>query len=140
MNSHLVIFKGSAHVYLQGKGALQAIDTSSPNYHTYFVGTEKSSIKVKDHRLEPIQAAKASIENRLEGDFADIFNQPAEVTIEEQDGVVEIEMKPGEANNSSPTLWMGVIHDGKMPVHKITWEALKPIQENKTAFAVLADD
>jgi hypothetical protein len=32
---------------------------------------------------------------------------------------------------------MGVIRDGKMPVHKIEWEILKPVEEFATAFTAL---
>lgn len=134
------VFRGNARVYLQGKGALQPIDTSSSNFHTYYVGTEESSIVVKDHRQEPVQAAKAELEERTQGVFADIFNQPAVVEISDNDGNIEIEMLSGKQDDDAPILWMGVIYDGKMPVHNIFWETLKPIRENATAFAVLIND
>lgn len=134
------IYSGNARVYLQGKGALQPLDTSSSEFHTYYVGTEESSIIIKDCRPEPVRAAKATLENNIEVEFADIFNQPAEVEISEKDGNVEIKMQPGKQDDMSPILWMGVIDDGKMPVHNITWEALKPIRGDSTAFAILVND
>lgn len=132
-----VVYRGNARVYLQGKGALQPVDISDSNCYTYFVGSAESSIKLLDFRHEPNQAAEAKLENRLNGEFADIFNQPAEVDISEKNGNVEIELKPGKQNNESPILWIGVINDGKMPVHKIAWETLKPIQGGTIAFAAL---
>lgn len=140
MDNKDVIYQGNARVYLQGRGALQPTNVGSSECYTYFVGTEASAIKIKDYRQEPNRAAAAKIENRLEGEFADVFNQPAEIEIKKEDGVVEITMRPGKQDNISPMLWMGVIYDGKMPVHKITWEVLKPIEDNATAFAVLVDD
>ncbi|RPJ26925.1 MAG: hypothetical protein EHM33_09880 [Chloroflexi bacterium] len=140
MTNSDIIYSGNARVYLEGKGALQPVDVSDPNCYTYFVGSVESAIKIKDFRPEPIHAAEAKIQNKLVGEFADVFNQPAEIEIIEEDENIEIAMRPGKQDSVSPILWMGVIYDGKMPVHKITWEALKPIRDDATAFAVLVSD
>ncbi|HEY5730129.1 MAG TPA: hypothetical protein VIS72_08765 [Anaerolineales bacterium] len=140
MDNAVIIYRGNVRVYLQGMGALQPVNIGNSEYHIYYVGTEESSIIIKDHRHEPNQAALAKLENRFEGEFADVFNQPAEVEILENEGKVEIEMLPGKQDAESPILWMGVIFDGKMSVHNITWETLKPISANVTAFAVLVND
>ena len=140
MEDRAIVYRGNARVSLQGVGALQPIEIDNPDYYTYFVGTADSSIKVRDHRQEPNRAALEEIENRSVGEFADVFNQPAEVEIRENDGEVEIEMLPGRFDTASPILWMGVIYDRQMPVHNITWEALKPLGNNATAFAVLVTE
>ncbi|MDL1911737.1 hypothetical protein FBQ81_13775 [Chloroflexi bacterium CFX6] len=132
-----LVYRGNARIYLQGKGALQPVDISDINCYTYFVGSVESSIKLLDFRYDPNKAAEARLNNRLDREFADIFNQPAEVDISEKNGNVEIELKLGRQDNESPILWIGVIDDGKMPVHKIAWETLKPIQGGAIAFAAL---
>jgi hypothetical protein len=140
MNNEEIIYEGNARVYLQGKGALQPIATKDIDCYTYFIGTETSSIQIKDYRTEVNQVAKAALEKRFNGEFADIFNEPARIEIFEAEGIIEIKMHPGQSDSTSPILWMGVIYDGKMPAHEITWESLKPIEGNAIAFAVLVDD
>lgn len=134
------IYRGNARVYLQGKGALQLVDKSDSDCYTYFVGSIESSIKIKDFRKEPIEAAQAIVESRSYSDFASVFNQPAEIEITECERNIEIKMHSTTRNEFLPILWIGVIHDRKMPVHKIAWEALRSIREDLTAFAILVND
>ena len=134
------IFHGNARVYLQGKGALQLVDRSNSQCYTYFIGSVESAIKVKDFRQKPIQAAQAIIEGGFEQEFAEVFNQPAEIKIVGCKDSIEIEMRAGKDEETSPILWMGVINDEKMPVHQIEWETIKPIFGNIAAFAALVND
>lgn len=133
-------FEGYVNIYLQGKGALQPIDINIQDPFSYYVGSPASKILVKDFRKEPTDAAKLTLLGKSKSEFADVFNQPAMVSIDEKEYGVEIELKDCTEKGNFPTLWLGVIYDGKMPVHKITWEALIPIDDNATAFAILVND
>lgn len=134
------IYRGNVQVYLQGKGALQLVDKSDSDCYMYFVGSVESSIKIKDFRREPIEAAQTIVESGSDDNFANVFNQPAEIEITECERNIEIKMHSTTRDESLPILWIGVIHDREMPVHKIEWEALRPIQEDLTAFATLVYD
>lgn len=131
------IFQGNARVYLQGKGALQLVDKSNAQCYTYFIGSMESEIKIKDFRQEPIQAAQATIEGRFDLEFAEVFNEPAQIKIVNSEDSIEIEMHPGKDEGNPPTLWMGTIIDGKMPVQKTEWEEIRPIYDGRVAFAAL---
>jgi len=133
-------FKGNVRVYLEGEQALVPVELHPPDEMKYFIGAEQTHLIIKDFRKNPNQAAQKAIAGETGTEFADVFNQPAWVEVSENAGALEIDMreetaKPGER----PILWLGVIRDGKMPVHKLAWEVLRPTSETAIAFAALVE-
>jgi hypothetical protein len=135
-----LIFRGNVRLYLEGLGALVVIDRSNMDQITYCVGSLASSILIRDHRPKPINAALNTIDGNETTEFAECFNQPAWSEIRESGNKVEIDLFHADAKGDLPILWMGVIRDGKMPVHSILWEVLRPSEESVTAFAALIED
>jgi len=139
MEEKKLIFEGCVRVYLQGVNALRPIKSSIPSKMEYHIGSENTGLIVKDYRCDPVIAAQCTLSGETENDFADIFNQSAKVEVYQvQDGAT-IEMHEASADEISPLLWMGVIYDGKMSVHRIFWEILKPVDTKAIAFAALIE-
>ena len=138
MPQNIYQFQGNSDIYLQGRDALEPVNGTA-GCMTYFVGSAHSKIRVRDHREKSIRAAIDTLNGRdREADlFADIFNQPGWVKIQSAEERVEIDIHEGQTNEDSPTLWLGVIHDGKMAVNDIVWEVLKPVSRSQIAFAAL---
>ncbi len=133
------LFEGKTHVYLEGKGALLPIEVAE-NSITYFIGSEITQLQVMDFRHDPVQAVQRFLEGETDINFAEIFNQSADVVIKTKDNVtLEIELHENSHRGDFPTLWLGVIRDGKMPAHDLYWEILRPVSEEVTAFAALVN-
>lgn len=130
-------FRGSARVYLQGLNALEVAEPISEKMMVYFIGGPESSIKVKDLREQPNKASHAALQGQGVFEFADVFNQPANVHVYASDNETEITLEETSDSDADRTLWLGVIDTGKIPVHTICWEVLKPLQDNRIAFAAI---
>ena len=142
MSKENLLYRGNVHIYLQGQRALLPIHTLREESMSYFIGSKKSKLILRDFREESILAAHrtpAGIESTA---FADAFNQPAyaEVSIADQ-GVeaekVEINLRPTEKSEDFPVLWLGVKNDAMMPMLDIEWEILRPISLEKVAFTAM---
>jgi len=136
-----ILFQGNVNVYLQGKKALSPFGKMHGNLIKYHVGNPNTRITVKDYRKEPVSAVRAIISGNEDLKFSEQFNQPACVTIKKHSKGVTIEMRDGERKETQEAiLWLGVLHDGQMPVHRITWHVFKPVNETSTAFAAIVED
>ena len=124
-------------MYLEGKKALLPLIVDSPDAHSYFIGSKKTKLIIKDYRRDPNLAAQQVLSGNKELDFADVFNKPAWVEVHEVDDYLEIRLYEVLTQGDFPILWLGVNRDGKMPVHKLEWEILRPVRKSVTAFAAL---
>jgi hypothetical protein len=142
MTKENYLYKGNVQIYLQGEKALLPVASRTRNGQiSYFIGSKKSKLLIRDFRREPIHAAHASA--GLEGaEFADAFNQPAyaEVSISERGDEpekIEINLRPTNKSDDFPVLWLGVLNDAMMPMLDIEWEILRPINAEKIAFTAM---
>ncbi len=137
MSSLPLQYRGSAQVYLQGLEALEPSNGASEIPVTYYVGCPESNIFIRDYRLAPSLAARRALTDQDDGEFAEVFSQPASIEVRATDDLTEIELHDGGTDDEPLTLWLGVIDDGRMAVHEIEWETIKFIGETIFAFAAL---
>lgn len=130
-------FSGYARVYLEGREALEVSEKPSNQQMNYFIGTPESELRVCDYRRVPAAAAQKALAGIEEFAFAEFFCQSAWVEIFADADSAEIVMREGEHDGKLPTLWLGVIENDRMPAHTISWELLKPLPDERTAFAAL---
>ena len=142
MSKENYLYRGNVQIYLQGEKALLPVASKTRDGQvSYFIGSKKSKLLIRDYRREPIHAAHASA--GLEGtEFADAFNQPAyaEVSISEKGSEpekIEINLRPTNKRDDFPVLWLGVLNDAMMPMLDIEWEILRPINAEKIAFTAM---
>ncbi|RPJ20485.1 MAG: hypothetical protein EHM33_28350, partial [Chloroflexi bacterium] len=137
-----VLYRGNVQIHLQGQRALLPIGSTHEDQVTYFIGSKKSKLLIRDFREEPILAAQRNPAG-IEGvDFTVAFNQPAyaEVAMEalgEEPERVEIHLRPAKDNDDIPVLWLGVKNDLLMPMLDIEWEIMRPISSKKIAFTAM---
>lgn len=134
-----LIFEGNVQVYLQGKNALLPYGTLNHEIITYFIGSRRSSLTLKDFRQRPIRAAHHILSGKNGFEFADVFNEPALVKVysHTEKNQLEIEMYDNTSIYDNGILWLGVIDNNEMSVQDIEWEVLRPISKKRTAFAAL---
>jgi hypothetical protein len=136
-----VFFQGNVQVHLQGKEALLPVETRQNNRITYFIGGQDTALLVRDYRQDPIHAAHLAISRQDGKDFARVFNQPAYAKIliseENEEENIEIDLLPADDEQHLPVLWMGILDEPQIPAYKVDWEFLKPLDEDKVAFAIL---
>lgn len=137
-----VLYRGNVQIHLQGPRALLPTDSHSADQVTYFIGSKKSKLLIRDFREEPILAAQRNPAGIEGADFTVAFNQPAyaEVAMEvlgEEPERVEIHLRPAKENEDNPVLWLGVKNDMLMPMLDIEWEILRPISAKKIAFTAM---
>ena len=144
-----ILFEGNTKVYLQGQGALSRYGKLSRKLTRFHVANQKTRIVVRDYRPKPVEAVYQIVAN---GDqqikFSEQFNLPAWVKIRKNSHGISIEMHDEQKNDgvlstelgTDALLWLGVIRDGTMPVHRITWHVFKPISESGTAFVALVQN
>ena len=137
-----VLYRGNVQIHLQGQQALLPIDSNREDQVTYFIGSKKSKLLIRDFREEPIHAAQRGPLGIQGADFAAAFNKPAyaEVAIEalgEEPERVEIHLRPAKDNEDTPVLWLGIKNDMLMPMLDIEWEILRPISSKKIAFTAM---
>jgi len=142
MSNENYLYQGNVHIHLQGQHALLPIDATREDQVTYFIGSKKSKLLIRDFREEPILAAHSAPTGIEGAEFAVAFNQPAyaEVSITENGNEpekVEINLRPAKDNDDIPVLWMGVKNDLLMPMLDIEWEILRPISSKKIAFTAM---
>lgn len=136
------LYQGNVHIHLQGPHALLPIDSTREDQVTYFIGSKKSKLLIRDFREEPIQAAQRAPLGIQGAEFAVAFNQPAyaEVAVVENGSEpekVEISLRPAKGRDDSAVLWMGVKNDLLMPMLDIEWEIMRPISAKKIAFTAM---
>jgi len=142
MSKANVLYRGNVHIHLQGENALLLIDPNREDQVTYFIGSRKSKLLIRDFREEPIQAAHQATSGIECTEFTDAFNQPAyaEVAIANKGSAperIEIHLRPTEENEDFPVLWLGVKNDLLMPMLDIEWEILRPISSEQIAFTAM---
>jgi hypothetical protein len=142
MINETALFRGNVQVDLHGQNALIPVGEISQNQMTYYVGSKRSKLVVRDYRENPILAAQQVLSGRDGEKFADIFNQGAYTeVIATHNGPdlqnIEIHLHPASQRGEFPVLWFGIIDDLKMPNVDAEWEILRPISLKKVAFAVL---
>ena len=142
MSKENYLYKGNVQIYLQGENALLPVASKTrADQASYFIGSKKSKLLIRDFRRAPIHAAHAS--HGLEGsEFADAFNQPAyaEVSVSERGDEpekIEINLRPTNNSDDFPVLWLGVLNDAMMPMLDIEWEILRPINSERIAFTAM---
>src|SRR6185503_7048326 len=133
MSKENYLYRGNVQLYLQGEKALLPVASKNRNSQiSYFIGSKKSKLLIRDFRKGPIHAAHHD-RSGLEGsEFADAFNQPAyaEVSVSERGDEpekIEINLRPTSKSDDFPVLWLGVLNDAMMPMLDIEWEILRPI-------------
>ena len=134
------IYKGHVQVYLQGQNALIPIDATCADQITYFVGSEKSELVIRDYRKGPILAAHRALSGLDGVEFASIFNQPAQVEINDNEDRVEIDLYESSENDLNSMLWLGVTKEDNIPLHYMIWEKFSNIDNCTLAFAALIND
>lgn len=143
MSKETYLYRGNVQVYLQGEKALFPVASKNrQGQASYFVGSKKSKLLIRDFRLEPILAAHHAQAGFEGAEFADAFNQPAyaEVSVSEKEGEpekIEINLRPTSKSDDFPVLWLGVLNDSMMPMLDIEWEFLRPINAEKIAFTAM---
>jgi hypothetical protein len=142
MENENYLYQGNVHVHLQGQHALLPIDSNREDQITYFIGSRKSKLLIRDFREEPILAAQRAGSEIDAAEFAMAFNQPAyaEVSVTSNGSEpekVEIHLRPGKDTEDTPVLWLGVKNDLLMPMLDIEWEILRPISSKKIAFTAM---
>lgn len=137
MSDKSFYFKGHVRVYLQGMKAL-AVHTQSSNYFSYYLGSPRTHIKVRDFRKNTFSAARKAIQGEGVFEFAQDFNQAALAKIRLKKGQVKIDMHEGSADETDPILWLGVVNNGEeMPLTYFDWEIFRPVSATRTGFAML---
>ena len=142
MSNENYLYQGNVHIHLQGQHALLPIDSHREDQVTYFIGSKKSRLLIRDFREEPLRAAQRAPSGIDAAEFAVAFNQPAyaEVSVTpngSEPEKVEIHLRPGEDSDDTPVLWLGVKNDLLMPMLDIEWEILRPINSKKIAFTAM---
>ena len=142
MSTANYLYQGNVHIHLQGQHALLPIETQREDQVTYFIGSKKSRLLIRDFREEPIQAAQRAPLGVQGAEFAVAFNQPAyaEVSVTENGSEpekVEINLRPARDKDDIPVLWLGVKNDLLMPMLDIEWEIMRPISAKKIAFTAM---
>ncbi len=134
-----IVYEGNVRVYLQGKGALLPYGRLDQKNISYFLGSRRSSILLKDFRQKPAHAARHILSGNNSIEFADVFNEPAWVQVytNPDKDELEIELHESKSAKGKNTLWLGVLDDNEMSVQEVEWEVLRPIGKKRTAFAVL---
>lgn len=136
MDKKTHIFHGDVNVYLQGRNALFSLGYDADTM-VYFIFSPQSAILIRDHRRAPNDAANQVLNGNHEFEFADVFNQPAWVELEETSNGIIIDLSESDSRSSKNLiLWVGVLED-EMPVRIVEWEYLIPVEENQIAFAAL---
>ena len=131
MSKENYLYRGNVEIYLQGQGALRPIHSIREDQMSYFIGSKKSKLLLRDFREKPILAAHHAPSGIESTEFADAFNRPAyaEVSVSEK-GIetekIEINLRPTEEAQDFPVLWLGVMNDAMMPMLDIEWEVLRP--------------
>lgn len=141
MTKENVLYQGNVQIYLQGEKALLPTGTERTDQISYFIGSKKSKLLIRDFRKRPIQAAHRS-QAGIEGtEFAHAFNQPAYAEVSIATGSepekIEINLRPTEEREDFPVLWLGIMNDLMMPMLDIEWEILRPISMEKVAFTAM---
>jgi hypothetical protein len=143
MSKENYFYRGNVQIYLQGEKALLPVASRNRSGQiTYFIGSKKSKLLIRDFRKEPILAAHHAGSGVEGSEFADAFNQPAyaEVSISErgrEPEKIEINLRPTDKSEDFPVLWLGVLSDAMMPMLDIEWEILRPINAEKIAFTAM---
>ena len=142
MSKENLLYKGNVQIYLQGEKALLPTGTERADQVSYFIGSKKSKLLIRDFRRRPIQAAHRGHAGVEGTEFANAFNQPAyaEVSIAQKGGEpekVEIHLLPTDEREDFPVLWLGIMNDLMMPMLDIEWEILRPISMEKVAFTAM---
>ena len=142
MSNENYVYQGNVHVHLQGQHALLPIDSNREDQVTYFIGSKRSKLLIRDISEEPIHAAQRAPLGIQGAEFAVAFNQPAyaEVAVTKNGSdpeKVEINLRPAKGKDDIPVLWMGVKNDLLMPMLDIEWEIMRPISAKKVAFTAM---
>lgn len=135
-----LLYDGPAGVYLEGEKALWFIGDLKRDVITYAVGSVETPIIIHDFRSTAVEAAFKTNTDQGQREFADNFNQSSWVRIKEHVDQIEIDLNEYEQMEAKTVLWLGVIHDGEMPVHRVLWQRLQPVGETSVAFVVLTND
>jgi hypothetical protein len=138
-----ILFQGQVDVYLQGKSALAPFGKLNDDLIKYYVGNSNTRITVKDYRKEPVCAVHKIISGDQNLKFSEQFNQPAYIKIRKGSRGITIELRDSdreEKSSNSALLWLGVLYNGQMPIHRITWHVFKPVNETIIAFAAVVED
>ena len=142
MDTRDILYQGNVNIYLEGQRALLPIThLEESDNMAYFIGSDNTRLLVRDFRKTPNDVAKQVLSGDNSVEFADVFNQAAWLEVQEQNGNVEFNIHESYDKGDFPILWLGVIRAGKMPVHNIAWEVLRPLDdEASVAFAVLVQN
>jgi hypothetical protein len=137
-----ILYRGNVQIHLQGPRALLPAEPHQQNEISYFIGSKKSRLLIRDFREDAIRAAQSHPAGVEGADFAAAFNKPAfaEVAMEalgEDPEKVEINLRPAKENEDTPVLWLGVKNDALMPMLDIEWEIMRPISGRKIAFTAM---
>jgi hypothetical protein len=142
MSTDNYLYRGNVQIHLQGPHALLPIHSDREDQIACFIGSRKSRLIIRDHREQPVLAARNTPSGIEGSEFAKAFNQPAyvEVAVSRKDDEpkkIEINLRDAEKNDEFPVLWLGVKNDSLMPMLDIEWEIMRPISVEKVAFTAM---
>ncbi len=134
----ITIYNNIAQVRLEGARALQPVDWMSESQITYYIGDEKSNIRVNDYRTGPNQSAIEAIGEKDRKSFYKSFSQPASVVIKEHDDGILIELSEPEGSAPEyPILWLGLSKGDNLDHTSMSWFTLRDTGGPRKAFAAL---
>lgn len=135
-----LLFSGKVRIHLQGKNALLPFGTSAQNEMGYHLGAENTALLILDHRTEPVQAANLALQTGDISLFPAVFNQPAWVAINQERETIRISLYEGDAGETDPILWMGVLENNQIPIRYMFWEKFVGMETDEIAFAAIIED
>ncbi len=138
MNNYQLIFEGDLRLSLEGNNALLPVDQEHHKVTSFCIGSEDTSIVIRDHRSKSIIVQTPFLKNTTEN-FSEIFQQPAwaKVRYHRTDENMEIDLFDSKADGELPILWLGVLENNYMSGYKVDWEIFKSLSKDRTAFVAL---
>ena len=143
MKNPIILYEGSAHLYLQGKNVLLAIGDTKfefKNVIRFAIGDIATNIFINEHRTDCIQKAINLLRNNIQSGLENYYNQSAWVKVQysEAENYVEIDIWEERAPTSlRPVLWMGLLTGNQMPGYVVEWEIFSEVDSQTMAFVSL---
>ena len=139
--SNKTVFSDRVQVYLQGLDALQPFNNLVSTVRKYYIGSETTNMIINDHRIAPILAADEAMSGENVEKFPEVFNQPAYAEIRNASDIVEVDLyEATDDYEGSMILWLGVIRDGRLPIHYLPWYTFRLMEDDGIAFVAIVDD
>ncbi len=130
-----IIFKGKAHVALQGEQALRLLKRNGNCAEYEVLGFRDVPITLRDYRPEGLEALNLVEGGGDEREFAIRFNHPASITVATRDGSgLEINLRKTDDPDPCHTLWVAVGWQEGIPLYDYVYHRIEPIDSSHLAF------